>query len=35
MNTNFKHCVRLNNKSFNTIMIGETLVAGLTRYSLK
>ena len=33
MNTHLKHCSRLNNKSFNTILIGDSLIAGLTRYN--
>ena len=33
MNTHLKHCSRLNNKSFDTILIGDSLIAGLTRYS--
>ena len=31
--THLKHCSRLNNKSFDTILIGDFLIAGLTRYS--
>ena len=33
MNTHLKHCSRLNNESFNTILIGDSLIAGLTRYN--
>ena len=33
MNAHPRHCSRLNNKSFNTILIGDSLIAGLTRYS--
>ena len=33
MNTHLQHCSRLNNKSFDTILIGDSLIAGLTRYS--
>ena len=33
MNTHLKHCSRLNNKSFVTILIGDSLIAGLTRYN--
>ena len=32
MNTHLRHCFRLNNKSFDTILIGDSLIAGLTRY---
>ena len=33
MNTHFKHCSRLNNKRFDTILIDGSLIAGLARYS--
>ena len=33
MNTHLKHCSRLNDKSFDTILIGDSLIAGLARYS--
>ena len=33
MNTHVKHCSRLNDKSFDTILIGDSLIAGLARYS--
>ena len=33
MNTHLRHCSRLNNKSFDTILIGDSLIAGLARYS--
>ena len=33
INTHFKHCSRLNNKSFDTILIDDSLIAGLTCYS--
>ena len=32
INTHLKHCSRLNNKSFDTILIGGSLIAGLARY---
>ena len=33
MKPHLKHCSRLNNKSFGTILIGDSLIAGLTLYS--
>ena len=33
MNSHLKHCPRLNNKSFDTILIGDSLIAGLIFYS--
>ena len=33
MNTHLKHCSRLNNKGFDTILIGDFLIARLARYS--
>ena len=33
MNTHLKHCSRLNNKSFDTILIGNSLITDLTCYS--
>ena len=33
MNTHVKHCSRLNDKNFDTILIGDSLIAGLARYS--
>ena len=33
MNTDFKHCSRLNNKRFDTILIRDSLTAGVTRFS--
>ena len=33
MNTHLKHCSRLNNKSFETILIGDSLITSLARYS--
>ena len=33
MNAYLKHCSRLNNKSFDTILIGDSLIAGLIRCS--
>ena len=33
MNTHVKHCSRLNDKSFDTILIVDSLIAGLARYS--
>ena len=33
MNTHLKHCSILNNKSFDTTLIGDSLIAGLARYS--
>ena len=33
MNTHLKHCSRLNNEIFDTILINDPLIAGLTRYS--
>ena len=32
MNTHVKHCSRLNDKSFGTILIGGSLLAGLAHY---
>ena len=33
MNTHLSHCSRLNNKSFDTILIGDSVIAGLARCS--
>ena len=33
MNTHLKHCSRLNNKRFDTILIGDSLISGLAPYS--
>ena len=33
MNTHLKHCSRLNNKSFDTILIGNSLITGLACYN--
>ena len=33
MNAHLKQCSRLNNNSFDTILIGDSLIAGLTAYS--
>ena len=33
MNTHLIHCYGLNNKSLDTIVIGDSFIAGLTRYS--
>ena len=34
MNLLLRHCFRLNNKSFDTILIGGSLITDLTRYPL-
>lgn len=33
MNAHLKQCSRLNNNSFDTILIGDSLIVGLTGYS--
>ena len=33
MNTHLKHCSRLDNKSFDTILVGDPFIADLTHYS--
>lgn len=33
MNAHLKQCSRLNNNSFDTILIGDSLIAGLIAYS--
>ena len=33
MNTHPRHCSKFNNKSFDTILIDDSLIAGLTCYS--
>ena len=30
INTHLRHCLRLNNKSFDTTLVNDSLIAGLT-----